>query len=46
VPVDLEADLYPDVVDVDAREVGDSWTMSVTMTSPYDSPERYADGLS
>lgn len=37
-------ELYPDVVDVSAEQAGDgTWTFSVTLSSPYDSPERYAD---
>ena len=36
--------LFPDVVAVEATsEGGDSWQFSVTLSSPYDSPERYAD---
>lgn len=45
VAVDLEQDLYPSVASVEARETAGSWTLSVTMTSPYDSPERYADAF-
>lgn len=37
-------ELYPDVVGVEAAHDGDgSWTFHVTLSSPYDSPERYAD---
>ena len=37
-------ELYPDVVGVEAVHDGDgSWTFRVTLSSPYDSPERYAD---
>lgn len=37
-------ELYPDVVGVEAIHDGDgSWTFHVTLSSPYDSPERYAD---
>ena len=36
--------LHPDVVGVEAVHDGDgSWTFNVTLSSPYDSPERYAD---
>lgn len=36
--------LFPDVLAVEATsEGGDSWQFSVTLSSPYDSPERYAD---
>ncbi|MDH3301485.1 MAG: hypothetical protein OES24_13355 [Acidimicrobiia bacterium] len=37
-------ELFPDVVGVEAVHDGDgSWTFHVTLSSPYDSPERYAD---
>lgn len=36
--------LYPDVVDAVARQADDgTWEFDVTISSPYDSPERYAD---
>lgn len=36
---------YPDVVDAELeRSGGDTWSLAVTISSPYDSPERYADG--
>lgn len=35
---------YPDVVDVEVDEVDGTFSFSVTISSPYDSPERYADG--
>ncbi len=36
--------LFPDVVGVEAIHDGDGqWTFNVTLSSPYDSPERYAD---
>ena len=36
---------YPDVREADLESSGgDTWTLSVTISSPYDSPERYADG--
>lgn len=34
---------YPDVVDATAERVGDRWTFSATISSPYDTAERYAD---
>lgn len=35
----------PDVVDVDVERTGDdTYDFAVTISSPYDSPERYADG--
>lgn len=41
-----EADeLFPDVVDVTAQLDADgTWTFAATLSSPYDTPERYADG--
>ena len=35
---------FPDVVAVEARQEGETWTFEVTISSPYDTPERYADG--
>jgi hypothetical protein len=35
---------YPDIVDVDVERDGDTFNFSVTVSSPYDTPERYADG--
>lgn len=35
---------FPDVVGADLTPDGDTWTLDVTIASPYDSPERYADG--
>ncbi len=35
---------YPDVKAVKLRGDGQTYTLDVTMSSPYDSPERYADG--
>ena len=38
------AELFPDVVDVEITAEGDgSYTIAATLSSPYDSPERYAD---
>lgn len=35
---------FPEVLDVQAEPDGDgSWTFSVTLSSPYDTPEQYAD---
>lgn len=39
-----ESELFPDVVAVEADQDADgSWTFLVTLSSPYDTPERYAD---
>lgn len=36
---------YPDVRDVELEATGENtYSLSVTISSPYDSPERYADG--
>jgi hypothetical protein len=36
---------YPDVLEAELEPSGgDTWSLSVTISSPYDSPERYADG--
>ncbi len=36
--------LFPDVIDAVATQADDgSWNFAVTLSSPYDSPERYAD---
>ena len=39
----VDAD-FPDVVGAVLRNDGDTWSLDVTMSSEYDSPERYADG--
>lgn len=39
------ADRFPDVIGVELRPVGDRvFDVAVTISSPYDTPERYADG--
>lgn len=39
-----ETQRFPDVVDVDVTETGDNvYRFDVTISSPYDTPERYAD---
>lgn len=36
---------FPDVIDVEVEQESDgSYTFAVTISSPYDTPERYADG--
>ena len=36
---------YPDIVEVEITPAGeDAYDLAVTVSSPYDSPERYADG--
>lgn len=34
---------YPDVIRAEAARVGDDWTFSATVSSPYDTAQRYAD---
>jgi hypothetical protein len=34
---------YPDVIDATAERAGDRWSFSATISSPYDTAERYAD---
>ena len=34
---------YPDVIDASVTSTDDGWRFDVTVSSPYDSPERYAD---
>ncbi len=43
-PGGADEQLYPDVVDASAQRNGETWTFSVTVSSPYDSADRYADG--
>jgi hypothetical protein len=39
-----EEELYPDVIDVEVTSSPDgTWAFAVTIRSPYDSPDRYAD---
>lgn len=41
---DQTAQQYPDVLEASAaRTDGDTWQFSATLSSPYDSPQRYAD---
>ncbi|WP_205543937.1 hypothetical protein [Rubrobacter indicoceani] len=36
--------IYPDILKAELEPSGDEYTLDVTVSSPYDSPERYADG--
>ncbi|WP_157965651.1 hypothetical protein [Euzebya rosea] len=36
---------FPDVIDAELARSGEAWTLSATISSPYDSPERYADAF-
>jgi N-acetylmuramoyl-L-alanine amidase len=42
---DLRESLYPDVVEVDVSKGSETFNFEVTISSPYDSPERYADAF-
>ena len=45
-PADSAAQIYPDVVAVKVRASGaDRFDFDVTVSSPYDTPKRYADGF-
>lgn len=35
---------FPDIINASAMLTNGAWTFQVTVSSPYDSPERYADG--
>ncbi|WP_211659205.1 hypothetical protein [Phytoactinopolyspora halophila] len=41
---DPDEQRYPDVVDATAQRDGDTYSFTVTISSPYDTPDRYADG--
>ncbi len=42
---DTDEQEYPDIVGATLTQDGDgTWTVAVTLSSPYDTPERYADG--
>ena len=36
---------FPDVLDAELEPAGDTWRLSATLSSPYDTPERYADAF-
>jgi len=38
-----KAALFPDVLEAELQPDGDTWTASVTLSSPYDTPARHAD---
>ncbi len=41
---DSSEELFPDVIDATATlEADGTWTVNATLSSPYDTPERYAD---
>ncbi len=40
---DGDIQMFPDVIDATATFDGSAWTVAATLSSPYDTPERYAD---
>ena len=43
---DADGQAFPDVVDAELVPTGDdTWRISATISSPYDTPERYADAF-
>ena len=38
-----DVQMFPDVIDATAVQEGSTWTFAATLSSPYDTPERYAD---
>jgi hypothetical protein len=36
---------FPDVIDAELEPDGDAWRLRATLSSPYDTPERYADAF-
>jgi hypothetical protein len=46
VTVTSATDRFPEILDVEAMydDASSTWSFAVTISSPYDTPERYADG--
>lgn len=44
-PAASAAQDFPDVLEVELTASGDTWSVAATISSPYDSPERYADAF-
>lgn len=36
---------FPNVIAAEATKVGNTWTVRATLSSPYDTPDRYADAF-
>lgn len=36
---------HPDVLEAELEPAGDAWRLSATISSPYDTPDRYADAF-
>lgn len=45
VEVDLDNDLYPDVIGAEVRQGSETLSFEATISSPYDTPGRYADAF-
>jgi hypothetical protein len=39
------AQRFPDVIAAELEQQGDTWRLDATLSSPYDTPERYADAF-
>ncbi len=42
---DEQEQRYPDVLSAELGATGETWRLSATLSSPYDTPERYADAF-
>ncbi len=42
---DASAQRFPDIIDVEVTPSGGRYSFAVTVSSPYDTPERYADAF-
>lgn len=42
---DVEEQRHPDVLAAELEPTGGTWRLSATLSSPYDTPERYADAF-
>lgn len=40
----MAAQAFPDILSAELERQGDAWSLAVTVSSPYDSEQRYADG--
>lgn len=41
----IEAQRFPDVIAAELERQGDAWRLDATLSSPYDTPDRYADAF-
>jgi hypothetical protein len=44
-PTEASEQPYPDVLEAELEPSGDAWRLTATISSPYDTPERYADAF-